>query len=193
MQIYSLTRALLEHMAENRHLLVDALIPRHPRSRLARGLLGLDHRRYPSAQSAKHTISTLLCRLRKEGLIASSGPKRKTIWTITRKGKIYLRETPFRPSSQMSDYDLPPEDAVVRLVSFDIPERHRAKRIWLRKTLLACDYEPLHKSVFIGRRPLPEEVIRDIKNFNLISYIHIVGLDKKGTVTSQKFYTRMAS
>lgn len=182
MKSISLTRTLLEHIAEKGYLLVDTLIPRHPRSRLARALLGLDQRRYPSARIAKHTISSILCRLRRDGLIASSGPKRKTVWTITRKGKVHLQKTPSR-APQIADYELPPEDALIRLISFDIPEQHRTKRIWLRRTLLACDYEPLHKSVFIGRRPLPNEAVEGIKMLNLMPYMHIVGLDKKGTIT----------
>jgi DNA-binding transcriptional regulator PaaX len=184
MNASSLTRTILDHLAENRHLLIDAFLPPHPRSRLARALLGLDRRRYSSPRVAKHTISTLLCRLRKQGLVASAGTKRKTVWTITSKGRKHLE----RPPSQklvITDYDLPPEDHIVRLISFDIPERQRRKRNWLRKILLACDYNLLHKSVFVGRRPLPEQVLQEIRDLDLTPYIHIVGLDKKGTLSAQ--------
>ena len=180
----SLTHTILEHLAENGHLLIDALLPRHPRSRLARALLGLDRRRYSSAKSTRHTISTLLCRLRKEGLVASAGTKRKTVWTITGKGKKLLRDVPSR-KLVITDYELPPEDHVIRLVSFDIPERQRSKRDWLRKTLLSCDYNLLHKSVFIARRPLPDQVLEEIEELDLTQYVHIVGLDKKGTLMLQ--------
>lgn len=184
MNASSLTRSILEHLAENGHLLIDALLPPHPRSRLARALLGLDRHRYPSVKIAKHTISTLLCRLRKEGLVASAGTKRKTVWTITVNGRKRLRDAHSQEFT-VSEYDLPPEDGVVRLVSFDIPERQRRKRDWLRKTLLACDYKLLHKSVFIGKRPLPDEVLEEIDELGLTPYVHIVGLDKKGTLTPQ--------
>lgn len=180
MRSHSLTKTILLHLAENGHLLIDALIPRHPRSRLARALIGLDDRRYPSVKIAKHTISTLLCRLRKEGLVASAGSKRNTEWTITAKGKKRLQETSSRTFT--TDYELPPKDNVIRLVSFDIPEKQRKKRDWLRTTLVACDYDILHKSVFIGKRPLPEEVIEKIETLGLTSCVHIVGLNKKGTL-----------
>lgn len=181
MRSHSLTKTILLHLAENGRLLVNALIPRHPRSRLARALIGLDDRRYPSVKIAKHTISTLLCRLRKEGLVASAGSKRNTEWTITAKGKKRLQETSSRTFT-ITDYELPPKDNVIRLVSFDIPEKQRKKRDWLRATLVACDYDILHKSVFIGKRPLPEEVIEEINTLSLTPYVHMVGLDRKGTL-----------
>jgi len=184
MNASSLTRAILDHLAANRHLLIDAFLPPHPRSRLARTLLGLDRHHYSSVRVAKHTISTLLCRLRKQGLVASTGTKRKTIWTITGKGRKHLERAPSQ-KLVITDYDLPPEDHIVRLISFDVPERQRRKRDWLRKTLLACDYTLLHKSVFTGKRPLPEEILQEIEEFNLTPYVHIMGLDKKGTLVSQ--------
>ena len=184
MNASSLTRAILEHLAENGPLLIDALLPRHPRSRLARALLGLDRRRYASLKAAKHSVSTLLCRLRKDGLIASAGTKRKTVWTITVTGKKRLRDADSRKFI-MSEYELPPEDHMIRLISFDIPEKQRGKRDWLRRTLLSCDYKLLHKSVFVGKRPLPDEILEEIGELDLTPYVHIVGLDKKGTLVPQ--------
>lgn len=184
MKTSSLTRTLLEHLAENKHLLIDAVLPRHPRSRLARAMLGLDRRRYQSAKVAKHSISTLLCRLRKEGLVAHTGPKSKTVWKITEKGRKRLRDTPSQVFT-IPDFELPPEDSIIRLVSFDIPERERRKRDWLRKILLASDYRILHKSVFIGKRPLPDEALEDIATIGLKPYIHLVSIDKKGTLVPE--------
>ena len=182
MRSSSLTKTVLAHLAENSPLLIDVLIPRHPRSRLARALIGLDDRRYSSVKTAKHTVSTLLCRLRKEGLVASTGSTRSTEWTITAEGKRKLQETS-QKTFTITDSELPPEDNIVRLVSFDIPETQRKKRDWLRTTLVACDYDVLHKSVFIGKRPLPEGVIEEIRMLNLMPYVHIAGLDRNGTMT----------
>jgi len=181
MNTSSLTRTLLEHLAENKHLLIDALLPRHPKSRLARAMLGLDRHRYQSVKVAKHSISTLLCRLRKEGLVASMGPKSKTLWKITRKGRKRLHDAPSQTFT-IPDFELPPKDGIIRLVSFDIPERERRKRDWLRKILFASDYHILHKSVFIGKRPLPDEAMEDIIMMGMESYVHIVSIDKKGTL-----------
>lgn len=184
MHVSSLTRNILEHLAENGRVVIDMLIPPHPRSRAARALLGLDRRRYPSSKAAKHSISTLLCRLRKEGLVASMGPKSKTVWKITVAGRKRLRDAAAQTFT-MQNFELPPEDGTIRLVSFDIPERERSKRDWLRRTLLACAYELLHKSVFIGRRPLPDEAVEDIATRGLQPYVHIVSIEKYGTLGPQ--------
>ena len=182
---YSITRALLEHIAENGPLIIDALIPYHPRSRMARALLGLDRERYTSAAAAKHSYSSILNRLKQEGLVERGGPKNQSRWSITRKGRIVLRQ---KPKVQKKSPDhlaypaLPREDGITRLITFDIPEKQRAKRNWLRQELLACGYSLLHKSVFIGKRPLPEELAAMIETLHLGAYIHFVGIDRKGTL-----------
>ena len=80
---------------------------------------------------------------------------------------------------------LPDKDNIVRLVTFDIPEKERRKRTWLRNELLSCDFGALHKSVFIGKRPLPQELIREIDKLNLHKYIHIVTINKLGTLVGE--------
>lgn len=77
---------------------------------------------------------------------------------------------------------LPPIDNVIRLVTFDIPEHERKKRNWFHYELRACGFDPLHKSVFIGKRPLPEDLIQAIDDLCLSDYVHIVSLDKAGTL-----------
>lgn len=79
-------------------------------------------------------------------------------------------------------YDLPPRDHIMRIVSFDIPEKERRKRNWLRRELLACDYTTLHQSVFIGQRPLPHEFIKKIDELNLARCLHIASIEQPGTI-----------
>lgn len=172
MRFYTITRTILAHLAEAGPLVIDALIPPHPKSRLARALLGLDRRRYRSSREAKHTFSSILNRLRREGLVARRGPKRHSVWLLTGKGKTVLKAV--RPAPPKRVYHLPPPDGVIRLISFDIPEKLRQHRYWLRAELIACDFEPLHKSVLVGKRALPEELIAEFEARGLTQYVHIV-------------------
>ena len=186
MRYRELTRTLLGHLIESGPILFDLLLPPHPRSRLARGLIGLDSRRHTrSRASAKHTLSSTLCRLRKEGFVAKRGPDRKAQWAITQKGKIFLRNVvEKKPTLQRLEYEaLPPPDHIVRLVSFDIPEKQRRKRDWLRSELLQCEYRMLHRSVFIGNRPLPEEFMKEMISLGLERYVQIVSIDRRGTLS----------
>jgi len=186
MEYNSIARTLLAHLAEVGPLMIDAFLPPHPKSRLARALLGLDQKRYFSRTAARHSFSSILNRLKREGLVTRAGPKKKSSWIITAKGRISLskKSPPQRNSPQAIIYTaLPPQDNITRLVTFDVPEKQRAKRNWLRKELIACGYDALQKSVFIGRRPLPDELIRMIEILRLDRCVHLVGIDRKGTLT----------
>ena len=187
MRYGDLTRAILQHLAESGALMLDAFFPSHPKARLARALLGLDARRYRSPTVARHSLSSILYRLKKEGLIAKSGPDKKSKWVITRKGHSFLKRLAHRksPLPALTRQELPPADNIIRLVSFDIPEKKRAKRDWLRRELLSCEYRLLHRSVFVGIRPLPEELMDMIASLGIAKYIHIIGVNRKGTLVKE--------
>lgn len=119
---------------------------------------------------SRETVSTTLSRMKKRGLVSRSGSKKRAVWRITREGKRHFQVR--------VDSALPPEDGKVRLVIFDVPERERRKRDWLRYHLLACDYSPLQKSVWMGTRPLPADLNDEFKSIGLTSYVHIVSLEK---------------
>ncbi len=186
MKSNSIAHVILERLAEMGPLVIDILIPPHPRSRIARALIGLDRKRsYSSRSSAVHSYSSILNRLKREGLVLRSGPKRNSLWKISSKGRLALdkqRKITPRSIQHLTHDALPPEDGTVRLITFDIPEKQRPKRDWLRTELIACEYTLLQKSVFIGRRPLPEELLKMIEALSLGPYIHFVGIDKKGTL-----------
>lgn len=182
MQWHTLARTILSRLAEASPIVIDMLIPPHHKSRAARALFGLDRSRYyyTSRAAAKHSFSTILGRLRREGLVARTGATKNTVWTITAKGKAALRDV--KPVEPKEAYTVPPADGMVRLVSFDIPEKMHLHRRWLRAELLACEFEPLHKSVLIGKRPLPKELIAECEARELTKYIHIVAIQKSGTL-----------
>ncbi|QQG44972.1 MAG: CRISPR-associated endonuclease Cas2 [Candidatus Sungiibacteriota bacterium] len=177
----SITRALLDQLAEAGPLMIDAFFPKYyPGTGLIRGLFGLDHVRYSSVPEAKHSLSSILNRLKREGLVVCAGPKKKARWRITKKGLHKLKDT--KPAEPRMTHILPPADGLTRLVTFDIPEDEKEKRSWLRKELLACGFEPLQKSVYIGKRPLPETLIKSIDARRMSKYIHIVSLSATGTI-----------
>lgn len=79
-------------------------------------------------------------------------------------------------------FDPPKPDGITRLLMFDIPEDERKKRDRLRVQLIAVGFKPLQKSVWIGGCPLPEDLLKEWDTLGLTSYIHLVSLDKKGTL-----------
>jgi DNA-binding transcriptional regulator PaaX len=131
-----------------------------------------DFSRYP-----KESVSVTLSRLRKRRLVNKKGPNKRAVWTITKKGFSYFR----RSTNKLKP---PKDDGKIRFVVFDIPEKYRSSRSWLRTRLMSCDYTLFQKSVWLGTRPLPEELLDELKERDLSTYVHVVGLDsfieKKG-------------
>lgn len=55
------------------------------------------------------------------------------------------------------------------MVLFDIPEKKRKTRNWLRSQLKLWDFEMLQQSVWMGKGPLPKE---------FLERLHLFGVDK---------------
>lgn len=179
--MHSLTREILEHLAESGKLMLGAFFPKHVSyAQSGRIIFGLDRSNSPR-HVEKPTLSSILWRLKKDGLVAHAGTKRNMLWKITTNGRRYLKENRPRIYRQPPKV-LPAADGVYRLVTFDVPEKERKKRRWLRKELLACGFDALHKSVFLGDRPLPEEFIKQLDLMRLNSYVHVISIEKLGTI-----------
>ncbi|MBI4034170.1 MAG: hypothetical protein HY378_01295 [Candidatus Brennerbacteria bacterium] len=71
-----------------------------------------------------------------------------------------------------------------RLITFDIPEKQRHDRDWLRYVLNSHNYKPLHKSVFVGKFPLPDWVYKDIRDKGLIKYTRLLTV---GEIDEEKY------
>lgn len=184
MQYGVITKAILEHLAESGKGVIETFFaPQRPGIKFTRTVLAAYDTHYSSHTKTKHALSATLCRLKKQGLVATNGPKKKAIWTITKEGRKFLKQASLRPAKNV--YTLAPEDGLTRLVTFDIPEQQRKKRRWLHGELLACGFSPLHKSVFIGKRPLPSDLIKNLDELSLGKYVHIIGIEKIGTLSKK--------
>ena len=157
-------------------LLDNALLPRHyAQTHLTRELLGLNekYKKY-DPERRKKLFRATLHNLQKEGLVSRAHKNKKDVWTITAHGEEYVH--------LVEEEELPPEDGKTRIFSFDVPENEKHKRNRLRQLLEASDYKMLQKSLWVGRRPLPEKVIEKITEMDLAQYIHLFETSKKGTL-----------
>lgn len=147
------------------------LLPRNrAEGRLWRSVLGMP----TSYNFSSRTFSTILSRLKVQGLVAKGGEHRRSGWLITSKGKSVLNKN--------LQIDPPEEDGIPRLVMYDIPESAKRKREWLRGELIACNFKQLQKSVWLGYSPLSEKFIKTLDSFKLKGNIHIVSIHKSGTL-----------
>ena len=145
-------------------------------------------RNWAEMYRARQSFYSLLNQLKRDGLITKQAGRDGTVWEITPRGsaKLYRLKENERKKTQgemiRKSYIQEKIDGIV-IVSFDIPERERRKRAWLRFCLNALDFELLQKSVWIGRTKIPEEFIKDLRAYKMISYVHIFTADRKGTLT----------
>jgi len=161
---------ILKAIAKFGYTGLDAFFPaKYPEARLWRKLLGLND----SYKFSKQTFSSILWRLQSQGLAAKS-PKG---WGITALGGDLIKKI-----KRAEDSNLSSEDGIMRLVIFDIPERERKKRIWLRIELTGYGYTLLQKSVWVGYRPLPQNFLEDLDYMNLMRCIHIFSISRAGTL-----------
>ena len=125
----------------------------------------------------EQNLRTTLSQLKRRGLIEN----KKGIWAITQKGKEYLKN---KLASKMPHFrhlksEKPKKEMVV---VFDIPEKRRRQRDWLRRELTALGFVSLQKSVWLGPASLPKEFIKYLSEFNLLQYLKFFKATEKDIV-----------
>jgi|SRR3989344_1635658 len=125
-------------------------------------------------------LHSRIYKLKKEGFIISG----KKGLSITFRGikKLDDLNNSFSHSVPFIDYSKESSEETV-IISFDIPEKEKYKRNWLRKTLMALGFSMLQKSVWIGNVKLPEKFINHLKEMRIFNYIEISSIKRGGTVT----------
>ncbi|MBP6925548.1 MAG: hypothetical protein KBC22_00610 [Candidatus Pacebacteria bacterium] len=116
----------------------------------------------------EYAIKKSLTRLHNKGVIGQNNKS----WNITPEGKELLQKgnkglRGFFPKQK-------PSEKVTKevLVFFDIPEKERYKRDWLRNELVGFGFEQIQRSVWFGPK-LPKEFIKHIGNEEISQYVHI--------------------
>jgi len=179
----SLEEKILLFLEEQTKLVLDAFFPKkYPAySKLGRWMFDLDLKPNEILKKEfKKSIENTLCRLKEKGFIYQEKGGRERIWKLTAAGEKYTKNLYFLENS--SKKELPKEDGIVRILVFDIPEKHRGFRNFLRRELISDGYKMLQKSVWIGKRPLPQSLFETIKEYNLITSVHLFEVKEKGTL-----------
>ena len=173
---------VLEFLEKTAFVVLDLSLPKkYSYSALWRGIWGLDNFELKSSdkdwQQCKRMFSATLSRLKNKGLVQKENKTRGSIWKLNQSGRDMLL------SFQARDV---PEDGVSRLFIFDIPEKSRHYRQWIRLELILGGYQMLQKSVWFGKRPLSEAFLRELLNKDLFEYIQFFEVKKEGTLENLK-------
>ena len=112
----------------------------------------------------------LLSRLQRDGLVVVSRAQESWPFVLTRKGIAQLAKL----RQRLGEGDLPrsphyakESSPMLTIVTFDIPERDRHKRDWLRSALKNLSFRMLQKSVWIGKIKIPEAFFADLRRFKI--------------------------
>ena len=68
------------------------------------------------------------------------------------------------------------------IVVFDIPEKERSKRAWIREVLKNLDLKMIQKSVWVGKVKIPKQFIDDLDKFNMVDFVEIFEISKAGSL-----------
>ena len=74
------------------------------------------------------------------------------------------------------------ESLTIKVIIFDIPERDRNKRAWLRAALSSMGFSLLQKSVWIGTRGIPTEFFYELQKKKIFRYVHVFAISRNGSV-----------
>ena len=137
------------------------------------------HQKQEARETKDNTLRITLSRLKKRGLVQNNNK----IWKITRKGRRYLKAKLSQKLGIHFRYPFSLQNKRKNMIiAFDVPERYRRKRDWLRIELINLGFSPLQKSVWFGHAPLPQEFIKSLDDLDLIRFIKFFEAIKKDLV-----------
>jgi DNA-binding transcriptional regulator PaaX len=110
-----------------------------------------------------------LYRLRKKGIIRSNER-----W-------IYIEKKNLVQFVNMNNFvikDIFPNKSEKILISFDIPEKKKKVRDWLRNQIKYWDFEMIQKSLWLGYGPMPREFNDRLKQLGIYQNVRIFKIKK---------------
>ncbi len=133
---------------------------------------------------------TLLGYLKRQGLVEAKKKENKNIWHITKKGieKLEVIKERNLYSKTTVDYSEKEKQGSesVKIITYDIPAKENPKRSWIRWALANLDFTMLQRSVWLGKRKIPEEFLIDLRKRKMMDYVQIFEVAKSGTIKEIK-------
>lgn len=147
-----------------------------------------DRRVYEMAQdearACRKRYAQFLYKLRRDGLIEEGGDKHKKTIFLTQKGIKKLNKLKEQYSNKLPSVKSYTKKSGNKFViaTFDVPEKERRKRAWIRSALKNIGLKSIQKSVWIGKAKIPQEFIDDLADLRLIDFIEIFEISKTGSL-----------
>jgi CRISPR-associated endonuclease Cas2 len=120
----------------------------------------------------KESIKIALSRLHSKGYVKNSNFD----WSITKKGKTHIKKVYLLGYIASPFMENPPSNTII---SFDIPEKNRTVRNWLRNQIKIFGYKMLQQSLWIGPGPLPSSFLKRLEDLNIRKNVKTFKITKK--------------
>jgi hypothetical protein len=177
---------LLQHQAEfSADLLDDFLCTYHESYKKMRGKLSGSikpakfEKDWAMLYREKRKFHNTLYWLKQSGLISKDNAHRNSKWSITKEGIGKLSSlTNHKYKTKLSTSPI--------IVSYDIPEKKRKERAWVREVLQIVGFTMVHQSVWVGNVAIPEEFLRELRQKKLFAFVHIFSIGEMGTLRQLK-------
>ncbi|MFN7088788.1 MAG: hypothetical protein ACK4NX_03180 [Candidatus Paceibacteria bacterium] len=137
---------------------------------------------WAAAYRNRQLFYSRLNQLKRQGFISKHKYKGITKWKITKKGQEKLASIRLNPRISFKGVHKIVGDGKMKIVAFDIPENERYKRAWLRYALATLGFSMLQKSLWVGKKNLPDDFLWELRKRNMIEYVHIFEITKTGTI-----------
>lgn len=121
--------------------------------------------------------------LRRDDLIVEKLSAKGKVFSLNRRGLQKLsalreRQVNYLP---VASYDVVGSNNFA-IAIFDIPEKERRKRAWLRAVLKNMGFAMLQKSVWAGKLKVPKSFIDDLSRLKIVEYVEILEVTKTGSI-----------
>lgn len=119
----------------------------------------------------KESVRVGLSRLKNKGYLTNN----LSSWFLTSRGKSHARKIKLL-SYISSPFEKNCANSII--LAFDIPEKNRVMRRWLRNQLKIFNYKMLQQSLWIGPGPLPPTFLKRLDDLNMRKNIKTFKLTK---------------
>jgi CRISPR/Cas system-associated endoribonuclease Cas2 len=132
----------------------------------------------------KNRFYSIANSLKRDKLLETKTQGDRLLLEITGRGIKKHKEMQLKRKVRMGLSPSPENQAgkKVVIVAFDIPEKDRWKRHWIRMALLNMGMRHIQKSVWIGKVLIPKDFLERLETLKLIEYVEIFSIDKFGTL-----------
>jgi DNA-binding transcriptional regulator PaaX len=129
-------------------------------------------------------LKNVIYKLKKDGLIDYKDTSEGRSLFLTNKGKSFLKIVKNKgfPYKKYTRDQSSESDKSLKIIIFDIPEKERGKRDWLRDVIKNLGFTKLQQSVWAGNNAIPEDFLSDLEEMKILRFVEIFSVSKKGTI-----------